>query len=193
MPLNATLLSDLEAAWRRLHPPLLNSLQDGLSHEEMEERMRPTGLVLPPELRAWWSWHNGPSAVGMYITPACELLSLDLAIEIADAHHENAVAVAANGGSGNPDDLWPPTYLPVFKWADWTIAADCTIQRPSSPLFCIDAMHSFGNRALVAPSVGDAVGRWVEMYEAGYYVRDESNDDWVETGLAQDIATLNLI
>lgn len=31
---------------------------------------------------------------------------------------------------------------------------------------------------MLAPSLGDAVHRWVEMYEAGYYHWDEAGSEW---------------
>jgi hypothetical protein len=158
MALDSTLFNKLEAQWRRLHPPLLDALQPGLSPDDIAEKMEPTGLALPPELQTWWGWHNGVSPnLDAYFTPACQLLSLDDAIEIARIRREVAIDVVATSRSGDPAEFWPPTYLPVFAWADWPIATDCTIQTPSSPLFCVDAMNRFGNRALVAPSVGDAI------------------------------------
>jgi cell wall assembly regulator SMI1 len=52
-------LDRLERVWRRLDSPLVDLLRPGLSDEQIDELMAPTGLTLPDELRLWWGWHDG--------------------------------------------------------------------------------------------------------------------------------------
>jgi cell wall assembly regulator SMI1 len=191
MPLDQALLDRLDSHWQRLQPSWLGALSPGLQPDEAARKLEPLGLTLPPELQTWWRWHDGASAPA-YLTPSCELFGLDVALKQAQMLHEVAVDFVERTGKGEPGDLWPPTYLPVFGWAGWTIATDCAVQEPSSPLFVVEPTQEVDMHALLAPSVGDLIHRWIEMYAAGYYVGDE-NGRIRAAGLARTIAPVNPI
>jgi len=49
---------------------------------------------------------------------------------------------------------------------------------PATPLHYVEFHPNDHPLVMLAPSLGDAVHRWVEMYEAGYYHWDEAGSEW---------------
>ena len=64
-------------------------------------------------------------------------------------------------------------------------------------MFLTDKYRDYDVRELLAPSFGDVVHRWVEMYEAGYYewinTRTRGGGRWDRLGLAAKPVKINLI
>jgi hypothetical protein len=194
MPLTNELLDRLDRQWRRLEPSWYESLSPGLSGAQMDELTAPIGLTLPPELRTWWGWHNGtPTAVN--VTPEAQILSLPDAASWWQTLRDEANEAAPT--DPGPDRYWPAAYLPVFALGPDAIATDCRLHGQSSPLFHVPTRWRGERNALLAPSVGDVVHRWVEMYEGDYYAwHDEpgASGSWEVQELARKPARrINLI
>ena len=76
------------------------------------------------------------------------------------------------------NELFPPTFVPAFgTGGSVTIAANAALG-PATPLHYVEFHPSGDHLRMLAPSLGDAVNRWVEMYEAGYYRWDEARGEW---------------
>lgn len=52
-------LAELVNEWQAHRYPAGRYYLPGLTEEELDGAALPEGFVLTPELRAWWTWHNG--------------------------------------------------------------------------------------------------------------------------------------
>jgi len=76
-----TVLSDLEVTLREHAPTVAESLQPGLSNQEIMELEETYGFQLTDELRALYKWHNGTSSETVIdFIPGHRFLSLDEAV-----------------------------------------------------------------------------------------------------------------
>jgi hypothetical protein len=177
VPLTEELLARLERCLSDQRLPWLSSRRQPLTDDEIDQLTRPVGIALPPELRLWWRWFNGASAPRrVELTPVLEVVSLEVALRGRDAMIDVAAGVAET-----PDDaerLYPSSFLPLFgSGGSVTIAAN-TALGPATPLHYVEFHPNDHPLVMLAPSLGDAVHRWVEMYEAGYYRWDEARGEW---------------
>lgn len=95
---------------------------------------------------------------------------------------EVAADVARTEGIPVEDEVertYPSPFLPLFS-AGVDIAANTAIG-PATPLHYVDFHPTQHPLLLVSPSLGEAVNRWVEMYEAGYYAWDRTTERWDDT------------
>lgn len=77
--------------------PVLDSLNPGLSDEQIDAIVAPTSLLLPEEVRVWWRWRNGSfhrPGGRSEIFPDRELLTLEESVDrwsdLADIDHYKA-------------------------------------------------------------------------------------------------------
>lgn len=184
MPLDEELLARFDRCLSDQRLPWLVSRRPPLADAEITQIATSAGIQLAPELRLWWSWFNGVSTdERVEMTPVLEALALETAILGRARLQAVADDVAASSGRAEPragyaEQLWPSSLLPLFATGgDATIAADTGVG-PATPLHMVwwqDADHPV---VMVAPSLGDSVHRWVEMYEAGYYRWDVQEAAW---------------
>lgn len=53
------LLTDLEIELKKINSPLLPLLNPGLEEAEINKKLKPIGITLPPEAMDIFKWHNG--------------------------------------------------------------------------------------------------------------------------------------
>jgi hypothetical protein len=177
VPLNEELLARLERCLSDQRVPWLSARRQPLSDDEMDQLTAPVGIELPPELRLWWRWFNGASRPQrVELTPVLEVVSLEVSLR----GRETMMDVASQLTEA-PDDaerLYPSSFVPVFgSGGSVTVAADSAVG-PATPLHYVEFHPNDHPLVMLAPSLGDAVHRWVEMYEAGYYRWDAAREEW---------------
>lgn len=177
VPLNEELLARLARCLSDQRLPWLSARRQPLSDDEMDQLTQPVGIELPPELRLWWRWFNGATRPRrVELTPVLEILSLELALR-----GRGTMMDVASGVTETPDDaerVYPSSLLPVFgSGGSVTIAANSALG-PATPLRYVEFHPNDHPLLMLAPSLGDAVHRWVEMFEAGYYRWDEGRSEW---------------
>jgi hypothetical protein len=184
VPLDERLLARFDRCLSDQRLPWLASRRPSRPDAEITQLATSAGIQLPPELRLWWSWFNGVSTdERVEITPVMEALALETAILGRADMQAGAAELAASSGRDEPrarsaERLWLSSLLPLFgTGGDATIAADAGVG-PATPLHMVWWQDGDHPVVMVAPSLGDAVHRWVEMYEAGYYRWDVEEGDW---------------
>lgn len=178
MPLDEELLARLERCLSDQRLPWLSARRQPLTDDEIAQLTEPIGVELPPELRLWWGWFNGATTPArVELTPVLEVVSLEVALR----GRATMRAVAAEVAQMRDEDIerhFPSSFLPVFgTGGSVTIAANAGLG-PATPLHYVEFHPNDHPLVMLAPSLGDAVHRWVEMYEAGYYSWDEASGRW---------------
>jgi hypothetical protein len=178
VPLDEELLARLERCLSDQRLPWLSARRPPLSDDEMAQLTEPIGIELPPELHLWRGWFNGATTPGRAeVTPVLEAASLEAALRARECLR----GVAAEAAQMRDEDIeqhFPSSFLPVFATGgSVTIAADAGIG-PATPLHYVEFHPNHHPLVMLAASLGDAVHRWVEMYEAGYYRWDEGRGRW---------------
>ncbi len=178
MPLNEELLERFERCLSDQRLPWLSARRLPLSDEQIADLTEPVGIELPPELRLWWGWFNGATTPGrVEVTPVLEADSLESSL----LRREWMRAVAADAAHDRNEDIeqhFPSSFLPVLgTGGSANIAANAALG-PATPLHYVEFHPNDHPLVMLAPSLGDAVHRWVEMYEAGYYRWGEATGQW---------------
>lgn len=175
--LTGELLARFEDELRRRRAPALAYAQPGLSDEAMDALVKPLGLRLPAEARAWWAWHNGtPQYAQRLLLPWREWLSLEEAVwRAADVRERYA-------GELLPDDsgpLWPDEWLPITR-ATGDVVLDC--RAPDiAPVHLADYGALAEDVAIArAPSLGQLVIWWTQALAAGAYIYVDGAQGWVD-------------
>src|SRR4051794_20418886 len=117
--LNAELLVALEERWTRHGVPGSRELRAGLSEEQIDTLLKPTGLRLPYEARVWWGWHDGgPGEIGVDLP----FMSLSQAL----GSYRWLLETAARIGQP-PEVLWERHWFPLAMPSLGPIAVDCSL------------------------------------------------------------------
>jgi cell wall assembly regulator SMI1 len=123
-----TSLDELECALFEVvgHQPLAG----GLSDPEIDLLLAPTGLSLPPEVRAWYRRHDGARPESRVHAPWLIGHWLPLPLEEALAERERRHLMALEDLQGEPDqdldDVWGAGWLPLFRTGNGVIlVVDC--------------------------------------------------------------------
>ena len=128
----------LTQALDQIGHPLPSMLQPGLSDDQIDDLVRPTGLELPNEMRALWKWANGVAAIhvdgplGAHMFPG-GLEMLDLAASVS-LYLESLEEFP---WSETPDSLLSRSWLIAFisgqndYWLDTSVDAidSCPVRR----------------------------------------------------------------
>ena len=93
-------------------------MRPGLSDREIDELLAPAGIVLPPDLRELWRWHDGADPdVGAYVVPSYEFWPLERAVVETSLVYRSRDEVEPPGPV-SPDELeipvWPRDRFAVF-------------------------------------------------------------------------------
>jgi cell wall assembly regulator SMI1 len=123
-----TSLDELECALFEVvgHQPLA----EGLADPEIDLLLVPTGLDLPPEVRAWYRRHDGARPASRVHAPWLIGHWLPLPLEEALAERERRRLMALEDLAGEPDqdvdDVWGASWLPLFRTGNGVIlVVDC--------------------------------------------------------------------
>lgn len=169
------LLEKVEEHLRSVDHPVLRRLRPGLSDEQMDELTAPHGLVLGPELRAWWSWHDGvdvardePLTQSTCLLRGKTALSLTAAIEDRN-EMRNAVLDSPNDDY-DPDDEWPPSWVKLIAPQNYLAA----VNAPSGPTRFVDMLEALapGGPTTVWPSLAAFLRSWIEALDKKVLVPD---------------------
>jgi hypothetical protein len=189
--LSTQLLERLAACWAAQSVPILGRLQRGLSDAEMDGIVERIPLSLTPEARVWWGWRNGVPVERSGSGPLRQIIGVFeyLPLEEAVVRYQQARATAAYtaereealGGAvemRSADRWWEPTWLPVLETGSaGLIACDCSEpERSATPILYVDwGAFEEQSRTPRAPSFGEMVTRWIDVFEKGF-VRYRAED-----------------
>jgi hypothetical protein len=175
-------LSRLEAEWVRLGAPIAGLLRPGLSDDEIDGQTASLGLTVPPELRAWWRWHDGADRGeqhgfertigpgGYAFLPLYEAL-----------HQYESEMQIANRVRGEAPVVWGRSWLPfMVNSGPSRLYVDCDRVTPwkASPVRAV-TWEWEEPEVDRAASLWQAVELWVWLLDSDYY-------QWSEQGWAYD-------
>jgi cell wall assembly regulator SMI1 len=141
-------VEQLEAAWRRKGASIAEHLAPGATSEHLRELEAQSGLTIPPELVAWWSWHDGVTPTRDNLISAEHDMGVWRILSAAEAFAEHrgrwqtyglgppqvspedAIRMAAEHDPENWQGEWLYTWLPVFKLDANVFFVDCTAVTP---------------------------------------------------------------
>ena len=169
--LSSELLNRLEQTWVEQHAPLASHLRPGLTDTQMDDITAPLGVLLPPEARLWWGWHDGVDAPGPYrlwATGAGQYL-LSLQESVAEALFQRSLqdALTDPNSTAPTVDLWRLTRVPAIdSMSGSLIAIDTADRGPLSPVYWKDRDGN-SSRPPVVPSLGTMISWWIDALEDG--------------------------
>jgi hypothetical protein len=178
------LLDRLDQLWREQGASIAHYAAPGLTDAEIDALAASAGIVVPPELRLWWGWHNGVLEHGVEefeastIVTYLDLLSLETALEIRAAN----LALPTY-----PDDpvlgdwYWRESWLPVIGSGNPALYVDTNTvtEAELSPVYRFDAMWERGWNVPVTSSFTAAVATIVRVIEERCFGWSEQDSAWV--------------
>jgi cell wall assembly regulator SMI1 len=192
----ARFAAQLEAAWRRAGAPIADALAAGATPETLQALEEQAGLKVPPELVAWWSWHDGVVRTGegptyepqAMISPRWSMLSA------TEAFAEHASRRSHAESPYLPRDLWPEaslgsdphdwegqwlhSWLPVFTLGAYVLYVDCDSVTPAGMVPVRYYDHTPQDVFTpVAVSFTALIGMLAYLHEVGVYSVGE-NGRW---------------
>ncbi|MHA6794452.1 SMI1/KNR4 family protein [Pseudonocardia bannensis] len=127
-------LATLDEALSRLDTTLTAALGQprfapGLTDPQIDELLRPSGLALPAEVRAYLRRHDGVAPTSRVLAPWLIGHWLPLSLREALAERDVRRAMAREEFGGEPEDadgVWGPGWLPLFRAGNgYLLAVDC--------------------------------------------------------------------
>jgi hypothetical protein len=165
--LDEGLLERLLSAWREQGAPIADRLVPGLSDQEMDDLMAPTGLRLPAEARCWWGWHDG---ITNYVSRAKEM-GPDIDIQpLAEA-----IEFVAEFPLGGGDEEAPATWFPFAGVPRGVLTLDCAAD-DLAPTHRVDFEVGLGPGTA---SMGEMVLLWIQMMESGAWTWNTAEARWI--------------
>jgi cell wall assembly regulator SMI1 len=179
------LLDRLEALWRDQGAPIADQLAPGLSHEQLDEYERASGLTFPAEIRRWWGWHDGVrrrlpdmryesgSLIGVggweFLSCAEALAERTLMLEVAPREGDPAA------DDDEVDVFWRPSWLPVSTANTALVFVDCVDAVPTVRIW-----HKVPDDVDTAraQSWTGAVAFWVRLLAERYYFWSPEHNRW---------------
>jgi cell wall assembly regulator SMI1 len=174
-------LAELERLLIKQGAPVVQRFQPPASREALAavEAYLQLPLPLPRELRQWWEWHDGTDvkpherAVQGLIGPSFIFLGAEDAIQVSRECRAEAVEIAPE----EPESLWGPTWLAIGTHG--MVACDCAVGEDAPvPVLDVDYHHTSTPGAVVAKSLGEMVGWWIEALETGAWAYEPERDWW---------------
>lgn len=169
-------------AWREAGIPLESAWRNGLDELALGALEEDIGLVLAPEVRLWWSWHDGtdeqPRAGGLarpFVAGPIQMFPSAEAVAFTREHREIMQSVYVRGGT-DPTDHW-------FNDRRWLAIG----RFPHGAALCVDLCADAKGWSEVrvfdfeapppyarprVPSLGTAVNWWTQAVRAGIHVWD---------------------
>ena len=170
------LLKDLLAAFdeetERRGGSMRAHLRDGISEDEVLERLAPIGVTPPAELVAWWGWHNGPRPEAPRPQSRWEPMALERAI----SNYERS-PIGLGEGQWNPEWLRFAGTQPNSGWA-----ISCASE-PIPPLVratdWVEATTQPEVTHFQVVSLCTPITWWLTGIVEGWTAWDESREFWV--------------
>lgn len=176
------LLRELEDCWRDQDLPLVQRLQPGLSHEQIDALTAPLGLRLPTEALLWWTWRDGAVAEDLAIErelgPGFEFLPLAQAVE--QCVFQRKLAAEFGESPADAEFWWHTSWFPITHRGG-AVACDCSVAKGApTPIFS-PFSHDLdvdGRTHPAALSFGQMVRWWIEAFEEGIWRYDAIARSW---------------
>jgi hypothetical protein len=185
LALSPETLQRLEERLRADDAQPLHGATAGLAAEQLSSLAATFAGDLPAEARLWWSWRQWGQG---RVLPQAQYLRLAIAMaEYASGRREAAkLADAPFFDPIDPDQLWHPSWLPVFVIdSGMVLVIDASeSDGASAPLRLIDWQDLGGTHfgRLVARSLGEYVTGALDAIDAGQWAYDPAFGDWRDTG-----------
>lgn len=167
-------LQRLEAAFARSGAPTMQYLRPGISVDQQEEILGPTGLQLSSELATLWSWRNGTyptrdpanlrkSAFG----PLFQFCGIRESITLSNDWRV---------GLDDPLREWPANFLIIGKCRDPYAAA--TGPEPESELWRWELDPDTDNHRRCTTSLAQAAETWTLALNENWWTWDRGESRW---------------
>jgi len=144
------------------------------------------GILLPPELRVWWGWHNGAASEPPGGVPYSRTVGPGswefLSLEDATAARSWRLGMNRRVYSGDPDDWqgdWADAWLPVATSDGYCLFVDCSTVTPTGTVPVRNWDHTPDDVFTpCAVSVSQMVDLWVYVLEEGYSMWSAEIGNW---------------
>jgi cell wall assembly regulator SMI1 len=180
--LSRDMLGSLEGLLVAQQTDTLDSLAEGASEQRMQALTEPLGVRLPIEARAWWGWHDGSPS---WILPGLGLMSIERAIERYQWRRRTAEEFVQHPDTGEElrdvEKIWRRSWLPIFETGGpHVLVLECDLPDRPSPIRQIDweLLPQPNYAAVLAPSLGDYIQRWMDAVHAGRHHYDVDEGRW---------------
>jgi hypothetical protein len=168
-----SLLDQVETQLRASGHPVVHRLQPGLTDEEMNALTVPEGLLLGPELRAWFSWHNGVPPQPYLSDDDCLFPGMTAgSLQTVLADRSNFLDQARRDllSGFNLEQLWPSRWIRLIAPQN-TYAMVCQATGPTMTMYVEDRLTAAGPSVLW-PSLSHFIRLWLASLEAEVLVPD---------------------
>jgi hypothetical protein len=167
-----TVLDRLEAVWRSQGALIADHLMPGATSDHLDGLEARMGQPIPPELRAWWQWHDGVERLG----PGTGIGPIGPGFWDFKSSIE-AVEDRANQLATNPE--WERGWLPVVRQDAYALFVDCHSVTPVGTV----PVRSWDHTPMdpYTPAAGCftlAVLIWTELLEQGVYHWNVEHRGW---------------
>jgi cell wall assembly regulator SMI1 len=172
-------LLELERLLTEQKAPIVARFRPPASADEIAAVESFFGRQLPTELKLWWGWHNGTDvkpherAAKASIGPLFDFLNSAEALKAT----QDSRAIAEETDPDDPETWWGRTWLAIGS--SGAVACDVDV-RPDAPVPVLDVdYHKTSSPGdVVAESLGQMVGWWIEAIDSGAWRYDDEHDRW---------------
>jgi SMI1 / KNR4 family (SUKH-1) len=157
--LDRELLDRFEARLRASGAAVVDGWAPGLTDDQIDALVRPIGIELPEEARAWWRWHNGvqPNTPpeSWDVTPGRSLISLEETLELYVEQRD------WTRDAGFPEALLSPVSRHPILFFQCDGECDAPV-----PIYVLDDWSDEAPRPAL-PSIGELVQTWISYIDMG--------------------------
>jgi cell wall assembly regulator SMI1 len=199
-------LQRLEQAWRDQGAPIVDALAPGATADQLDDVEGTLGFALPPEVRAWWGWHDGavhPNGDGWTgdqtrIGPGFrDSLSSASALRERQARRDSwnsADPDADDGPDEDWDGLWRASWLPLLRADADLIFVDCKQTTPAGTVPIRN--HAHVPEDVFTPASGSlfqAIEIWIWLLEERHVAWDHNQQGWEYENVPRPIQLSGLL
>jgi hypothetical protein len=179
------LLARLDELWAEQGAPISHYAAPGLTDSEIDAVAAPAGIVVPPELRLWFGWHNGVLEHGPEEWWADQMVNYWKLLSLESAMELRATSLAVpRPDPADPvigDWYWRDSWLPVSGAGNDMLYVDAgrITAAALTPVFRSDVMWERGWTVPVTSSFTAAVATIVRVIEQRHFGWSEKENAWV--------------